>query len=593
MLKAKMPNKVGAFLWYFLKEQPFAFSFITITAIISTLANNTIWPYIIGNLVDVFNLINDVPKEAVPNLIITPLLIALVFWVFIEVIQRSKGIVLGIAVPKFEANIRTLMFNYVSNYSHSYFVQQHVGSIAQRISDMPKSAKLVVDDLLTVFIPLIVSIIASSLVFFSMHPLLAIIFFMWLGVHFVLCVFFCFKAANSVSVQSAARALLQGKIVDSMTNHLSVKIFTAHKHEMQTIKEAQADELQKYRYSLIYIEKLKILLSVIGIINVTLLVFIAIKLWQQGQISIGDIVFAINSTLGLMTNLWFVGDEVSYMIYEIGVCKQALVLLQEPIEISESNLKQIQVSNGKIEFDNVSFKYRNNDNIFKNKSLIINGGEKIGLVGFSGSGKTTFANLIMRLYEVSSGVVKIDDQDISQVSLQSLRSNIAFIPQDPFLFHRSVLENIRYGNISATEEEVKNVARKAECENFILKLENGYDTVVGERGSKLSGGQRQRIAIARAMLKNAPIVIMDEATSALDSVTEKLIEKSLQHLMSEKTVIIIAHRLSTLLHLDRILVFEKGNIVEDGMHNELLAKGGRYAMLWHMQQKGLLPEYDN
>ena len=592
MSRTEMPNKVGAFLWSFLKKQPLAFSFITITATVSTLANNTIWPYITGNLVDAFNALHDVPQEEALDFVLTPLIIALSFWIFIEIIQRLKGVILGTTMPKFEANIRTLMFNYVSNHSHSYFVQQHIGGIAQRISDIPKSAKLVIDDLLTVFVPLVISISASSSVFFSMHPILAAIFFIWLGMHFALCVFFCLKTANSVSVQSAARALLQGKIVDSMTNHLSVKIFTAHQHEMQTIKEAQADELQKYRYSLVYIEKFKILLSLIGIINITLLFFFTIKLWQQSQISVGDIVFTINSTLGLMTNLWFAGDEISYMFYEIGVCKQALVLLQEPTEISESNLKQIQITNGKIEFDNVSFKYRNNNNIFRNESLIIEGGQKVGLVGFSGSGKTTFANLIMRLYEVSSGVVKIDDQDISQVSLQSLRSNIAFIPQDPFLFHRSVLENIRYGNINATDEQVYSVARKAECEDFILKLENGYNTIVGERGSKLSGGQRQRIAIARAMLKDAPIVIMDEATSALDSVTEKLIEKSLQHLMAGKTVIVIAHRLSTLLHLDRILVFERGSIVEDGIHEELLARGKRYSMLWHMQQRGLLPEHD-
>ncbi|MDJ1257541.1 MAG: ABC transporter ATP-binding protein/permease [Candidatus Midichloria sp.] len=593
MLKTKMPKKIGAFLWYFLKKQPWAFSFITITATISTLSNNTIWPYITGNLVDAFNKLNSSAPEADLNIILVPLAVALAFWVFIEFVQRSKGVLLGFAMPKFEANIRISMFNYVSNHSHSYFVQTHVGGIAQRISDMPKSAKLVIDDLLTVFVPLIISIIASSSVFLSMHLLLAAIFFTWLGLHFTLCVFFCLKAANSVSVQSAARALLQGKIVDSMTNHLSVKLFTAHQHEMQTIKEAQADELKKYRYSLIYIEKFKILLSLISIINITLLLYLAIKLWQQGQVTIGDIVFAINSTLGLMTNLWFAGDEISYMFYEIGVCKQSLILLEEPTEISESTLKQIKVTQGKIEFDNVSFNYRNNDNIFKNKSLVIHGGQKVGLVGFSGSGKTTFANLIMRLYEVSSGTVKIDDQDISQVSLLSLRSNIAFIPQDPFLFHRSVLENIKYGNINAIDEEVKEVAKKAECDSFIMNLEHGYDTIVGERGSKLSGGQRQRIAIARAMLKNAPIVIMDEATSALDSVTEKLIEKSLQHLMANKTAIVIAHRLSTLLHLDRILVFEKGNIVEDGTHEELLTKRGRYAMLWHMQQRGLLPEHDN
>jgi len=591
MSKTKIPDKIGSFLWYFLKKQPWAFFFITVTATVATLANNTVWPLITGNLVDTFNSFDGKSTGRELEIILWPLIIALVFWIFIEFIQRSKGILLGLTMPKFEANIRTTMFNYVSNHSHSYFAQRHVGGIAQRISDMPKSAKLIIDDMLTVFTPLIISIIASSSVFFSMHPMLSGIFFMWLVLHFTLCIFFCLKAVNNVSVQSAARALLQGKIVDSMTNHLSVKIFTAHQHEMQAIKEAQSDELKKYIYSLIYIEKFKILLSIISIINVSLLLYVAINLWQDGQITVGDIVFTLNSTLGLISSLWFAGDEISYMFYEAGVCKQSLTLLEEPTELSKSNLKQIRITDGRIEFDNVSFNYRNNGNIFKNKSLIIKGGQKIGLVGFSGSGKTTFANLMMRLYEVSSGVIKVDEQDISQVSLQSLRSNVAFIPQDPFLFHRSVIENIRYGDINATEEEIMNAAKRAECHDFIMKLENGYDTIVGERGSELSGGQRQRIAIARAILKNAPIVIMDEATSALDSVTEKLIDKSLRHLMEDKTVVVIAHRLSTLLHLDRILVFDRGNIVEDGTHEELLSRGEQYAMLWHMQQSGLLPEH--
>ena len=236
------------------------------------------------------------------------------------------------------------------------------------------------------------------------------------------------------------------------------------------------------------------------------------------------------------------------------------------------------------------FHYIPGRNIFSGKSITIHAGERIGLVGFSGSGKSTFVNLIMRLYDVESGRILIDGQDISHVTQDSLRAAIAMIPQDSMLFHRTLMENIRYGNPAASDEEVIAVSKQAHCHEFILQTESGYNALVGERGVKLSGGQRQRIAIARAILKNAPILILDEATSSLDSSTEKYIQQGLSALMQQRTTIVIAHRLSTLAHLDRILVFKEGEIIEDGSHSALLAAKGHYAMLWHMQAGGFLPD---
>jgi ATP-binding cassette subfamily B protein len=223
-------------------------------------------------------------------------------------------------------------------------------------------------------------------------------------------------------------------------------------------------------------------------------------------------------------------------------------------------------------------------------NVTIQSGSKTGLVGFSGSGKSTFVNLILRFFDVSSGKILIDWQDIKQVTQDSLRQSIALIPQDTSLFHRSLMENIRYGRLEATDEEVFEVSKQAHCDEFIRQLPEGYQTLVGERGIKLSGGQRQRIAIARAMLKKAPILILDEATSALDSVTEKYIQESLHELMTGCTTIVIAHRLSTLAEMDRILVFSKGSIVEEGTHQQLLALNGHYAKMWKMQAGGFLPD---
>lgn len=246
--------------------------------------------------------------------------------------------------------------------------------------------------------------------------------------------------------------------------------------------------------------------------------------------------------------------------------------------------KSLIVKNGTIIFSNVNFYYTESQRLFEDKTLIIHGGEKVGLVGYSGSGKSTFVNLITRMFDVQKGDILIDDQSIRSVTLESLRNNIGFIPQDPTLFHRSIMDNIRYGKFEANDEDAIEASRQAHVHEFVSQLPDGYNTLVGERGIKLSGGQRQRIAIARAILKNAPILILDEATSALDSVTESLIQASLQIAMKNRTVIVIAHRLSTIKALDRILVFDKGHVVEEGTHQYLLEKGKIYPTLWNLQQ---------
>ena len=258
--------------------------------------------------------------------------------------------------------------------------------------------------------------------------------------------------------------------------------------------------------------------------------------------------------------------------------------------VDEEHARPLKITEGRIEFKDVSFHYKEGAKLFQNKSIEIHPGEKVGLVGFSGSGKSTFVNLILRLFEVEEGEITIDNQNINRVTQGSLRENIALIPQDISLFHRSLMDNIRYGRTTATDAEVIEASQQAHCDEFICKLRDSYQSLVGERGVKLSGGQRQRIAIARAILKNARILILDEATSALDSVTEKYIQDALHYLMQGKTTIVIAHRLSTLSEMDRILVFDNGVIIEDGTHDQLIKLNGHYAKLWHMQAGGFLPE---
>lgn len=273
-----------------------------------------------------------------------------------------------------------------------------------------------------------------------------------------------------------------------------------------------------------------------------------------------------------------------------GNLEQSLKIILSPIKVNDcENATELQVKNGEIIFNDVSFGYGEKP-LFKNQNVTINPFEKVGLVGYSGSGKTTFVNLILRIYDLNSGTITIDGQNIKNVTQDSIRKNIALIPQDATLFHRTLMENIKYGKPEATESEIFEAAKKAFAHDFILSLEKKYDSMVGERGIKLSGGQRQRIAIARAFLKNSPILILDEATSQLDSVTENVIQKSLTELMKNKTTVVIAHRLSTLLQMDRILVFDKGTIVQDGTHADLLSKPGLYKNLWNAQVGGFLPD---
>ncbi len=590
VLSGDLPENVFKFLFRFFIIHPVGFSLIAITAILADISVAVLMPYAEGELVDSINSTTYLKVLGNNNGPITAMLYFCFIWFLIEFCSRCKGVLLSIFIPRLEGNMRVAAFKQVNMHSHSYFVQSHIGGIAQRISDMPRSAKLIMDDILTIFIPLFISIIIASSVFFQIHYVISLIFTLWFSLHIALCVMFCSKAVDRSSLQSAARAKVQSKIVDSIANHLMVKLFSGHKHEMKKVLNAQEEEVEKYKNALLYTEKLKIALSLICIVSACALIFISFHLWNRGEISVGKVIFLIGALSSLTDKLWVVGDEMSYIVYEFGVLSQSLNLIKDPSKFAEEEKGELKITKGDIEFKDVSFSYNKDRRIIDNKSVFIHGGKKVGLVGLSGSGKTTFANLLMRLYEIDDGVISIDGKDISKCSIDSLRASISFIPQTPFLFHTSIMENIRYGKLNASDEEIINISKKSACHEFIINMPNGYNTLVGERGDMLSGGQKQRIVIARAMLKNAPIIIMDEATSALDTVTERIIERNIRSLMGGKTVIIIAHRLSTLLDMDNIIVFRDGCIIEQGTHEHLLQVRGYYRKMWDAHKDGMMPE---
>jgi ATP-binding cassette subfamily B protein len=583
-----LPSHRLKFFLHFMRKQSLGFCVLFICSFVVATATS-MWPMITGSLVDALsNYTGDKTNVFIDLQHI--FLSALFFWIFVETMMRLQGVVTAIVYPMFETNVRMKTFEYVNHHSHTYFSNNFVGGIANRIGDLPRSANMVLDFTFVNMLPVIFAIIISASLFYELDAALGSVLFLWLSLHLLICTFACARAAKLSTNHSEARTRLLGKIVDVLVNHLNVKLYTKYKYETDYIADAQTEERNKNKITLFFIEKIKLLLSCLGFFGVSGLCYLTVRFWQIDKISVGDMVFIFNTTLNVLVLLWSATAEMTYLFRELGVMKQALRVVKDPIDIQDKkNAAELEVKKGKIEFCKVSFDYKHNDNVFKEKSITIKGGQKIGLVGVSGSGKTTFVHLILRLFNVNAGCIKIDGQDISKVTLKSLRENISFIPQEPILFHRSVKENIRYSFEDATDEEVIEASKKANCHEFIMNLEHGYDTVVGEKGSKISGGQKQRIAIARAILQDSSILIMDEATSALDSYTEKQIQDSLKILLKNKTSIIIAHRLSTLQEVDRILVFDKGTIVEDGNHEELLAKNGYYAMLWNMQTAGIIP----
>jgi ATP-binding cassette subfamily B protein len=325
------------------------------------------------------------------------------------------------------------------------------------------------------------------------------------------------------------------------------------------------------------------------VLEVSILYF-SVILWQKDMLTVGDFVLIQSYLFSAVMLVWDFGRIMMKVYERLADAEEMTVILNLPHQIVDSDkAKKLIVKRGEIIFEDVSFKYDEGQEVVKNLNLTIKDGQTIALVGLSGSGKSTMTKLLLRLYEVTNGRILVDKQDIAYVTQKSLRDNISLVPQDPILFHRSLMENIRYGKVNASDKDVIKAAKLAYCDEFITKLKDGYNATVGDRGIKLSGGERQRIAIARAILKNSPILVLDEATSSLDSESEKYIQKSLNNLMKNKTVLIIAHRLSTIKKADRIVVLSKKNIVEDGTHTELInSKRGIYRKLWDIQVGGFI-----
>jgi len=578
-----------AFLWKFVRKQKWTFSSIFVQDCINTL-DSLLWPFILRWVIDIFTQ-NEVNRALAWESLQAPIIISICLIVFIEINSRAMGFLMAKAVPRLQADIRMTMFDHVQEHSPHYFNERFAGSLANKITDMTTSVESILQQL---FWPIISSIAMSlfgAIFLWFVHPILAGILLLWIIVHLGICLMFSRTCDLYEHRHGESRSTLLGKIVDSLTNNFAVNLFYRFRYEKNALVPSQKEEEMTNVSARRYVEKMR---SVTSFFYATIC-FIGINgfviyLWLQHQITTGEVAQVFGTMWNIAAVMWAVGGALPAFFQAFGIAKQAYSVMLDPQDMGDKrDAKELKVQAGEIVFENVSFHY-GEKKLFSNKYAHIHKGEKVGLVGFTGAGKSTFISLILRFFPLHSGKILIDGQNIADITLESLRRQIALIPQDPILFHRTLRENISYGKPEATEAEIFAAAKLAHCDEFIRNIPAGYEAKVGERGTKLSGGEKQRIAIARAILVDAPILILDEATSSLDSVTEKYIQDSLEKLMQGRTTIVIAHRLSTLSRMDRILVFDKGKIVEEGTHAALMNQKGLYAQMWNMQVGGFLPE---
>jgi ATP-binding cassette subfamily B protein len=490
------------------------------------------------------------------------------------------------------ADLKKQAFSYMIDHSYGFFSNNFTGSLVQRVNRYSRALERLADSFVFNVIPLLIRIVGViSVVWFINHNISLIL----LGLVLVFCAanFFFSRWKLKYNVErAAADSFTTAVLSDAVTNHNTIQLFTGSASEAVGFSNVVDDQAKITRLSWdldVVVDGVQALFMICAEF---LLFFYAVQFWEKGTITIGSFVLIQVYLLGLGGRLWNFSRIIRDFYEGMADAKEMVEILNLPYEIQDVyDAVTLEVPRGKIEFKNIKFGFLEGKQVLEKMSVVINAGEKVALVGPSGAGKSTFVRLLLRLYDVQGGMITIDGQDITQVTQESLRRNISLVPQDPILFHRTLMENIRYGRKDATDAEVLEAAKQAHCDEFIQALPYRYETYVGERGIKLSGGERQRVAIARAILRNAPILMLDEATSSLDSHSEYLIQDALDKLMEGKTTIVIAHRLSTIRKMDRILVIEDGKIIQEGSHEELSGKeGGLYHKLWNLQAGGFLIE---
>ncbi|MFH1292100.1 MAG: ABC transporter ATP-binding protein [bacterium] len=491
---------------------------------------------------------------------------------------------------KIMADIANRCFQYLHKHSFSYFNNNFVGSLVKRVNRFVYAFMHIADVFIWNLLQLSVNIIFIGIILTYKNWILGLIVIGWITLFLSINWFFTkYKLKYDIKRSEADTAISQ-VLADTITNQSNVKLFCGYQREVSLFERTvkKATKLRCFTWTLDNIFE-----AIQGALMISLeigILYMGMILWRKGLFTVGDFVLLQSYALTIFMRVWDFGRIIRRIYENLADAEEMSEILDTPHEIQDlKNAKQLQVKKGKIQFQNVTFCYNKTRCVLQKLNLAIKPKEKLALIGPSGAGKTTMVKLLLRMHDVTGGKILIDGQQVKAITQESLWQHISMVPQDPILFHRSLMENIRYGKPEATDEQVFKASKLAHCHEFISEFPDGYETKVGERGVKLSGGERQRVAIARAILRNAPILVLDEATSSLDSESEHLIQSALDTLMKNKTVIVIAHRLSTIMKVDRIIVVDQGGIVEQGTHIQLLKKKtGMYNKLWKIQAGGFV-----
>jgi ATP-binding cassette, subfamily B, multidrug efflux pump len=586
------PTGTLAFFWHFVRQQrPLFLALVGVQFVLATL--DAALPVFVGMIV---NRLSDTAPAAffathwplltamlVAVLVIRPMTLTLQFLLSQQAIN-----------PGFSSMVRWQSHFHVVRQSWPFFQADFAGRIANKVMQVGYAMRSATTTIVNIVLYIAIYGVSALAVLAAMDWRLAIPMLAWLTAYAVLLKIFVPKIGETAKAMSESRSQLTGRIVDSYTNILTVKLFAKAADEDAFVREALVKHTELSQRQGRMVSGFIMGLAALNAMLIASISGLALWLWSAGHVPIGTVATAIPFALQLAGMAGWLAWELMEVFENIGVTQESMETIARPIGVTDRpGAGELEVRRGEIVFDDVSFGYGKDTAVVEDLSLVIKPGEKVGIVGHSGAGKSTLVNLMLRFFDVEKGRILVDGQDIGAVTQESLRSHVAMVTQDTSLLHRSISENIRYGRRSATDAEIEAAARQAQAHEFIMTLEDwkgrrGYEAHVGERGVKLSGGQRQRVAIARVILKDAPILVLDEATSALDSEVEAAIQESLEGLMAGKTVIAIAHRLSTLQIMDRLVIMDQGRIVEQGTHAELLKLGGLYAELWARQSGGFI-----